>query len=806
MSDAERIRELEAEVAALRRQLAAAAAPVTPGVPFADVFLQLPLPVTIYRLDGIVVAVNRALTELYRITPDVIVGRYTILDDPEAHRRGDIARFTAARSGKIVTSAPLPYMPAHAGNALSIEERIFWARMCYFPILDAHGQVVRIGEITFDVTEQVRSNSAERHLYEALAERDRRFRALFDNNGLAIVLVDATGRLIEANAALCRMLGLTIAQLRGSPMGTYTHPDDVAEDRRLFAEMVNGQRSFYQLEKRYIHANGSIVYARLTNATVRDDAGQVQFVMRIIEDITAQHEAMAALRANRTLLHALIDELPAHIYCKDLQGRYLLVNRRFAEALGHPIADVLHKTNFDLMPPEVAAFMAAQDAALLQNASPRHFEEAYDEGGSTRYFDSIKFVLNDDEGRPYAICGISNEITEQKRAEQERRHFERQLLETQKLESLGLMAGGIAHDFNNLLVAILGNASLALDELAADAPLRHGLSQIELAARRAADLTRQMLAYAGKSPLIFQPVDLNQLIEETARLIQSSIPRYVTLRFALADDLPMVYGDPSQLRQIVMNLVINGAEAISPPAGEVVIATTVGPAEQDIGNPAYPATLDAERYVQVTVRDTGSGMDSATQARIFEPFFTTKFTGRGLGLAAVLGIVRSHEGAISVTSAPGGGATFQILLPAVAERAAPPATGEPAPPETAVCGTVLVIDDEPDVRNVTELMLRRLGLHVLSAADAAAALRSLEAHVQTVRLIVIDVTMPDMAGPELARALLTLQPEARFIIMSGHSEREALNGFPAEAIAGFLAKPFTFAELAAHVRTVIPER
>jgi two-component system, cell cycle sensor histidine kinase and response regulator CckA len=802
MSDVERIRQLEAELAVLRRQLADREAATSATF---DHFMQLPLPLTIYRLDGHLIAANAAFGELYRIDPATIAGRYNIFEDPETQQRGDVAQFIHATGGSVSRSAPKPYLPAYARNALLIEERIFWSSMCYFPIRDAAGVISHVGEITFDVTEQTRSNTAERHLYSALAERDRRFRALFDNNGLAIALVDATGKLLETNAALCRMLGLPNAQLRGNPMGTYTHPDDVAEDQRLFSEMVRGKRDSYQLEKRYIHADGSIIYARLTNSTVRDESGQVQFVMRLIEDLTARYQAETALRTSRALLHALIDELPAHIYCKDIQGRYLLVNRSFAAALGRPMADILQKTNVELMPPEVAAAMQAQDDALLQGATPQRFEEQYDHEGRLRYFESVKFVLRDDDGRPYAICGISNEITERKRSEQERLQFERHLLETQKLESLGLMAGGIAHDFNNLLVTILGNASLALEELPDDAPARRSLTQIELAARRAADLTRQMLAYAGKSPLIFQPVDLNQIIEETAQLIQSSIPRHVALRFDLAPGLPPVDGDPSQLRQIVMNLLINGAEAITAAAGEVVVHTAAGPIDQERILAAHTASLTAEHYVTLTVRDTGSGMDSATRTRIFEPFFSTKFAGRGLGLAAVLGIVRSHRGAILVESAPEAGSTFQVLLPRHEDAAASTAVHKSPDARSTVRGTVLVIDDEPDIRTVTQQMLRRIGLDVHTAADATSALRILAAHTALIRLILIDVTMPDMAGPELSNALLSIQPDARFIVMSGHNEAEALDGFPPTAVAAFLAKPFTLAELTAQIRRLLPE-
>jgi PAS domain S-box-containing protein len=790
MDQLARIRELEAELAHLRRSIPPTTIVANPPVTDPALFMQLPIPLTIYTLTGEASAVNQAFCARFNLTADQIVGRYNLFADPEAHTSGEVAHFTQARQGSVAESIPTPYIPASTSTADSFEDLVCWARTTYFPICDAHGTITHVGELTFDVTEQVRSKHAERSLYEALAERDRRFRALFDNNGMGIVLVDAAGRLIEANAAICRMLGLNVAQLRGNRMGTYTHPDDVAEDHRLFAELVAGTRSFYQLEKRYIRNDGTIMYGRLTNSTIRDEHGQVQFVMRLIEDVTAQRKAEAALRTNQNLLNSLIEALPVYIYAKDLHGRYLLINRRVAEAMGRKIDDVLQRTNRELLASDVAALLDAHDAEVLRTGQTIHFSEQYGEGADTRYFDSVKFVLRDEQGQPYATCGVSSDVTAVKHAEAERLAFERQLLETQKLESLGLMAGSIAHDFNNLLVAMLGNASLALEDLPTESPAHASIAQIELAARRAADLTRQMLAYAGKNPPIFQPVDLNQLIRETARLLHSSIPRQVSIQLDLDPHLLAINGDPTQLRQVVMNLVINGAEAIGNQIGYVQIRTRCEP-------PAPFSASVGESNALLEVSDNGSGMDSSTQARIFEPFFTTKFTGRGLGLAAVQGIVRSHNGSINVTSMLGTGTTFQVALPMLPTPPAADPTTTTHSARTNPPTTVLVIDDEAEVRSVAQLMLERMGVPVLVAATATEAQHLMQVHAGKIQLVLIDVTMPDMHGGDLAHILYTLQPNVRIIVMSGHSANESLQGFQGLPVQSFLPKPFTFNELAA---------
>jgi signal transduction histidine kinase/ActR/RegA family two-component response regulator len=387
---------------------------------------------------------------------------------------------------------------------------------------------------------------------------------------------------------------------------------------------------------------------------------------------------------------------------------------------------------------------------------------------------------------------------------QELARQEERLRQSQKIESVGILAGGIAHDFNNLLTGVLGNASLALETLPPHAPARGMIEGVVAASERAAHLTRQLLAYAGKGRFVVESLDLSRQVREIAALIQTSIPKNVQLRLDLADNQPMLQADGSQIQQVVMNLVINGAEAI--PEGEngmVLVATGVQDVDQEYLGTVLPGSpVQPGRYITLEVHDTGTGMDEATQARIFDPFFTTKFTGRGLGLAAVLGIVQGHKGALKIYSAPGRGTTFKVLFPAGGE--APVAA--PAPPETvhaAAKGHVLVIDDEQVVRQVAKRTLENFGYTVTACEDGPKGIEAFRKLADKVEAVLLDMSMPVMSGEETFRRLRSIRPEIKVILSSGYNEVEAISRFTGKGLAGFIQKPYTAARLSEIIRSVL---
>jgi signal transduction histidine kinase/CheY-like chemotaxis protein/PAS domain-containing protein len=393
------------------------------------------------------------------------------------------------------------------------------------------------------------------------------------------------------------------------------------------------------------------------------------------------------------------------------------------------------------------------------------------------------------------------------RADAARAAMERRMQETQRLESLGVLAGGVAHDFNNLLTAILGNASLLRAELSAAEGVTDAIEQIEAASRRAAELCRQMLAYAGRGRFALQPIDLNELLRDMKHALQVSIPSNAHLELALATTLPPVLADEAQIRQLIMNLVFNAAEALQQGDGTITLRTaaaakTSAELEQSVFSPALPPG----EYVSLSVSDTGSGMTSETVARIFDPFFSTKFTGRGLGLSAVVGIVRAHKGAMQVQSALGEGSTFELLLPAH-EGAATTSPVDRSPADHAslatwrTSGTALVIDDERGVRDLVRAVLERAGMTVITAESGERGVEAFAGAVDEIRVVLVDLTMPGLDGRETLAAIRQRRPEVPAILMSGYSPADLINS-PAYA---FLHKPFMPATLRLVLKRLLGE-
>ncbi|MDK2973103.1 MAG: hypothetical protein PWP23_2858 [Candidatus Sumerlaeota bacterium] len=390
------------------------------------------------------------------------------------------------------------------------------------------------------------------------------------------------------------------------------------------------------------------------------------------------------------------------------------------------------------------------------------------------------------------------------RVEEERRALEAQMLQAQKLESLGVLAGGIAHDFNNLLMSVLGYADLTLSELPANSPLCEYLAEIEKGARRGADLCKQMLAYSGKGRFLIETLDLRSIVDDITHLLQISISKKAVLRYRYAENLPPVQADATQLRQIVMNLVINASDALEDRSGVISISTGLMECDHAYLSETYlNDELPEGLYTYLEVADTGCGMDAETRARVFDPFFTTKFAGRGLGLAAVLGIVRSHKGAIKIYSEPGRGTTFKVLFPVV-EGSGARRLETPYPVDTwRGTGTILVVDDEVSVRTVTKLYLEKVGFKVLAAEDGVPGVETYRAHRDEIVLVVLDLTMPRMSGEECFRELRRIDKDIPVLLSSGYSESEVLQHFSGKGLSGFIQKPFKRHELVEKVRKAL---
>ncbi len=378
----------------------------------------------------------------------------------------------------------------------------------------------------------------------------------------------------------------------------------------------------------------------------------------------------------------------------------------------------------------------------------------------------------------------------------ERKQFDRKLQQTAKLESLGLLAGGVAHDFNNLLTGIMGNASLILDNAPTGSPDREFLREIVKSTQRAADLTRQMLAYSGQGRFVVELTDFSELVQEISSLMRSSIPKTVAIELDLAKGLPPVEADATQIRQLVMNLVINGAEAIvEGKQGSVRVSTRREQMDPELIRLHYPADdIKPGEYVILEVADSGAGMDEATKAKIFDPFFTTKFTGRGLGLSAALGIVRGHRGAMRVDSTPGRGTSFKVLLPALPSAQAPKRS-EGKRRDLRGTGLVLLVDDEEAVLRPATAALQRYGYRALTAPNGQTAVRLVRERASEIDLVVLDLTMPVMGGEEAHAQIKAIRPALPVILSSGYDEGQAVKRFGEKDLAGFIQKPYSVQKL-----------
>ncbi len=393
------------------------------------------------------------------------------------------------------------------------------------------------------------------------------------------------------------------------------------------------------------------------------------------------------------------------------------------------------------------------------------------------------------------ILSITRDISERIKAEEKQKKLEEQMLRAQKLESLGVLAGGIAHDFNNILMAVIGHCELAQRRLTVESPAMENLRQIKLATSKAADLSNQMLAYSGKGKFVVEPLNLSLIVEEMAQILAVSCSKKATLRYDLAPDLPSIEADATQLRQILVNLVINASDAIGEESGIIAISTGVMDCDHTYLQETWlDENLTEGRYVFIEVADTGCGMSPETLPRIFEPFFSTKFTGRGLGMAAVLGIVRGHSGAIKIYTEVGKGSTFKILLPASTLLAAKRDI-EIEELLLQASGLVLLVDDEETVRDIGKEMLSEFGFETVTAGDGKEALEIFKQRHNQISFVLMDLTMPRMNGEEAFREFRRIDPDVKVIICSGYNEQEVSQQFVGKGLAGFLKKPYQFSEL-----------
>jgi len=518
----------------------------------------------------------------------------------------------------------------------------------------------------------------------------------------------------------------------------------------------------------------------------------------ILEALERARERQA-LRRHERLVREIIDANPSLIFVKDWEGRFVLVNQATAEIYGTTVDGLVGKTDADFNPnaEEVAHFLR-DDREVMASGRPKFVPEepvTNPHTKQTRWFQTIKLPLRLPGEEAVTMLGVATEITE-------RKLLEEQLLQSQKMEAVGQLAGGVAHDFNNILTAIVGYSDLLAAELGDNAQQREDIEEIRKAARRAAALTRQLLSFSRKQVLEPRIVDVNGVVLNLDKMLRSLMSENIELATQLAEDLDAARVDPNQLEQVIMNLAINARDAM-PDGGTVTIETANATLGEDYA--AKHVSVIPGDYVMLAVTDTGCGMTEATKARIFEPFFTTKPAGRGtgLGLSTVYGIVKQSGGNIWLYSEPNKGTTFKIYLPAV--DALPEDIGKAAPVEAERqgSGTVLVVEDDEQLRRLTHRALAAQGYEVLEADRGRSALDAARRHEGPIDLLVTDLVMPDTNGPKLAETLRAARPGLRVLFMSGYPDGAIVHHGMLEAGVAYLAKPFTTEAITRKVREVL---
>jgi len=527
-------------------------------------------------------------------------------------------------------------------------------------------------------------------------------------------------------------------------------------------------------------AEGVVIHATEVTTHVRARTAAEAQAEQLLRHREARREAEERLRM-------VVASAPVLLIAVDAEGRILFSDGLELARIGVKAGANVGKSFFELYP-EAKTIHKNLRRALAGES----FRSVHEFRGFT--FETNMRPLVDKGGKIIGAIGVATNVTERVEAERQREQLQAQMLQAQELESLGVLAGGIAHDFNNLLTGILGNASVALLEIEEGAPGRAAIQDVLHAARRAAALTRQLLTYSGKGHREIGAIDLSTHVREIAQLVEASVSKKIAIVLDAASDLPAIEADATQLQQVVMNLVLNGAEALGEGRGTVRVTTGVEhlDATADV---VSPAPIVPGPYVYVDVSDDGCGMDDATRSKIFDPFFTTKVTGRGLGLAAVVGIMRAHGGAIRIKSELGRGSAFRAYFPASAR--VPSIAPTPEPDMFRGSGVVLVIDDSAQVRAVARRMLEWFGFEVVEAESGREGIEKFRAG--DFALVVLDMAMPELDGAEVFRELRAIRPDARVLLSSGYSEEEALARFDVAGLAGVLEKPYTTPQLATRI-------
>lgn len=741
-----------------------------------------------YLLDHTrITRINRAMLDMYGLPEEAILGRSI-----RAFYEHDPGQ--AARDFRHLMEQGRLHLETDERRADGSQA---WFEGDYIALYDADGRIRGHFGIQREITGRKRWE-------EGLRLSEERVRALFDAVNDAVFLHDPeTGAILDVNRRAEEMYGYTADELRAldveavsAGVPPYSQAEALGWIQRTVSE---GPQLF---EWRAKDRTGRIFWVEVGMRSVL--LGNEARLMVTARDITERKRTEAQLLEREQLFRLLFDRSPDPNLL--LEGhRFVDCNLATVHFLGAENRTQILETHPWELSPEFqpdgrpSQEKAADMIARAHRKGSHRFEWVHRRLDGSEVPVEVLLTAIPWQGK-WILHTAWRDLSERRQAEEARRTLEAQVLQTQKLESLGVLAGGIAHDFNNLLAAILGNLNLAQAALDPDVPAVPYLASAEHTVLKASELTKQMLAYSGRGRFVVKRVDLNHLVTEMATLLQVSIPKKAALTTHLQPGLPPIEADATQLQQVVLNLVTNAAEALGGEPGSIALSTREVHLEAATLAALAPAQdLPEGRYVCLEVSDTGCGIPPDLRPRIFDPFFTTKRTGRGLGLSAMLGILKAHHGGVALESEPGRGSTFRVYLPSSEGEAA--TTSAPSVEQgVPLSGRVLLVDDEPGILETGAALLERLGFAVRTARDGQEAVECLEADPSGLDLVLMDLTMPRLDGREAFLRLRALRPDLRVILTSGYDERESLRELASKGLTGFLQKPYRMQELEAALR------
>jgi PAS domain S-box-containing protein len=645
------------------------------------------------------------------------------------------------------------------------------------------------------ITERIR-------IEEALRLSEEKFRSALLHSPIGMALVGPDGRWIEVNPALCKIVGYSPSDLLATDFQTITHPDDLQADVDCVRQMLNRQIDSYEMEKRYLHKNGGIVWIQLNVSLVWNPDGTPRYFVTQVQDISERKRAATALQEYQAKLVLTMEMAKLAAWEYDVASDRMTVDERLFKYYGAAATD---PSGYSLsagdyirkfVHPDDAPAIAEEIARGLATTDPnytRQFEKRIIRADGSIGVMLTRFTIaKDAAGRTVKAYGANQDITEQKRAAQQKEKLEEQLRQAQKMEALGTLAGGTAHEFNNMLGIILGYSELIRAELPNGHPCQSDLDEILKAGQRAKEIIQQILTFSRQQRQPREQVHLAAVMREALKLVRATLPTTVAIHEEITGGDPLILANPTQIHQVLMNICINAWQAMDESGGAIRIALrTVKPGRQ--AGEIHPNLRDGT-YVHLSVADNGKGMDAATLNRIFEPFFTTKGQGKGtgLGLAVVHGVMQAHEGVVFAQSTPGSGTTFHLYFPACPANDPSPKTNKMETKPTSKNGHhILLVDDEPSLIQITSKFLQRAGYQTTSVRSGAEALQAFERQPGQFHLVITDLTMPEMSGAVLAQTLNANHPTLPVVIVSGFDGAEALNGGATPNIRALLQKPFT---------------